>query len=114
MIYGKDHGKEGLLQIGGNINDTQIYDQQIWKFLKSHSSYLEITPTSIYDEEINMVLFWLFFDLEQRNEQLAYHNWESSLPGAILPGHWRMPNGVIPGPGQFTTIPSLSIPFIAE
>lgn len=52
MIYGKDHGKEGLLQVGGNLNDTKLYDQQLWRILKSHSSYLELTPTSIYDQEI--------------------------------------------------------------
>lgn len=52
MIYGKDHGKEGLLQVGGNLNDTRLYDQQLWRILKSHASYLELTPTSIYDQEI--------------------------------------------------------------
>lgn len=56
MIYGKDHGKEGVLQIGGNLSDTQLYDQQIWRVLKSHSSYLELTPTSIYDEDIVTVV----------------------------------------------------------
>ena len=49
------YGKEGLLQVGGNSNDTRIYDQQLWRLLKSHSSHLELMPTSIYDDEIVLV-----------------------------------------------------------
>ena len=56
MLYGQDHGKEGILQIGGNINDTQLYDQQIWRILLSHSSFLELKPSSLYEEEILTVL----------------------------------------------------------
>ena len=56
MLYGQDHGKEGILQIGGNINDTQLYDQQIWRILLSHSSFLELNPSSLYEEEILTVI----------------------------------------------------------
>ena len=42
LTYVQDHGQEGLLSVSGSNTDTRLYDQQIWRILKAHSSYLEV------------------------------------------------------------------------
>lgn len=42
LTYMHDHGQEGVLSVSGSNTDTHLYDQQIWRILKSHSSYLEV------------------------------------------------------------------------
>ena len=97
MIYGKDHGKEGILQVGGNLNDTQLYDQQIWRVLKSHSSYLELTPTSIYDNDIVPVVLSVFSNLQSNNSPVDLTNLPFQLQSSLVTEECRLALFLSPG-----------------
>lgn len=42
MVYGKFRGNEGVPEISSRQDTSSIADQQIWRILKSHASFLEV------------------------------------------------------------------------
>ena len=57
LTYVHDHGQEGLLSVSGSNTDTRLFDQQIWRILKAHSSYLEVVSNPFVHNRLHRIRY---------------------------------------------------------